>query len=89
MELGRGPPFRPSVAARWQRPALHGAASPLVLAAVTGAIFALVTFSVVTLNVPRDLLGLAILHVTLGSARLIRTCRALVMRTPAYPRLLA
>lgn len=69
---------------------LDGAASPLVLAGVTGAIFALVLFSLITVTVPCELFWLAVLQLTLGNARLIRTCRALAtVRVAPYPRLMS
>lgn len=89
VDTGGGAALRPSVAAGSARWALRGAASPLVLAAVIGASFALVLFSLVMVGVPRELFWLAVLQVTLGGAQPIKTCRALVMRGAPFPRLSA
>jgi hypothetical protein len=65
------PALRPSVVAgsAWRIPDVAG--SPLVLAAVTGATFALVLFTLITVAVPRELLWFAALQLTLGHVGLI------------------
>ena len=71
-----------------QSPALACPTSPLVLAAVAGAGFALVLFALITVEVPYELIWMVVFQLAASNRRLLDTLRALVMPVAQYPRLL-
>ena len=72
---GRAPAYVPSVR-RWPGVVCP---TPLVLAAVAGAIFALVLFALVTMDVPSGFVWVPVLQVAAGSRRLLEKGRDLAM----------
>ena len=72
--------------ARWR--ALAGPASPLVLAAVAGAVFALVLFSLATINVPYEFICVLVVQLVSGNRRLLTRSRDLAMLLALHMKLL-
>lgn len=62
--------------------------SPLVLAAIAGSIFALVSFALITVEVPHELVWVMVLRLAPSNLRLLNTLWTLPMLVAPYPRLL-
>ena len=67
---------------------LRCSSSPLVLAAIAGAVFALVLFALITVRVPHELVWVVVLQLAASNRRLLRTGLALAAFVAPYPRLL-